>query len=210
MSTSRKWSALLAALLLAVAARARAQQSPGELFQAGDRILLAVDGEAALSDTFTVTDGPAVSLPGLGAFPLAGVRRGDVESFLTSQLTRFLVHPVVHARALVRVGVLGELTHPGFYALPADALISDALMAAGGPTRDARFAQVHIDRDGHAILSGAPLQAAITRGETLDHLGLHSGDAIVVPRRRDTGTLVQILGLVITVPAAIYGLSRIH
>lgn len=201
---------MLAAFLLATPAVAGAQQTPGELLQPGDRILLAVDGEPALSDTFTVTNGPAVSLPGLGAFPLAGVRRGEIETYLTGQLARYLVHPVVHARALVRVGVLGELTRPGFYALPADALISDALMAAGGPTRDARFAQVHVDRDGHPILSGAPLQAAITRGETLDHLGLHSGDAIVVPRRRDTGTLVQILGLAITVPAAIYGLSRIH
>jgi protein involved in polysaccharide export with SLBB domain len=210
MNISGKWGAMLAAFLLATPAVVGAQQTPGELFQPGDRILLAVDGEQALSDTFTVTDGPAVSLPGLGAFPLAGVRRGDVETFLTGQLARYLVHPVVHARALVRVGVLGELTRPGFYALPADALISDALMAAGGPTRDARFAQVHVDRDGHTILSGAPLQAAITRGETLDHLGLHSGDAIVVPRRRDTGALVQILGLAITIPAAIFGLSRIH
>jgi protein involved in polysaccharide export with SLBB domain len=200
----------LAALMFVTPARAGAQQAPGELLQPGDRILLAVDGEQALSDTFTVTDGPAVTLPGLGAFPLAGVRRGDIEGFLTGQLARYLVHPVVHARALVRVGVLGELTRPGFYALPADALISDALMAAGGPTRDARFGQLHIDRDGHPFLSGGALQTAITRGETLDHLGLHSGDAIVVPRRRDTATLVQILGLAITVPAAIYGLSRIH
>ncbi|HEY6807553.1 MAG TPA: SLBB domain-containing protein [Gemmatimonadales bacterium] len=210
MITIARNCALAAVLALAGAAGIRAQQAPGELFRPGDRILLAVDGEQALSDTFTVTEGPAVALPGLGAFPLSGVRRGDIEGFLTTQLTRYLVHPVVHARALIRVGVLGELTHPGFYALPADALVSDALMAAGGLTRDARFGQLHIDRDGHAMLSGAALQAAITRGETLDHLGLHSGDAIVVPRRRDMAALVQILGLAITVPAAIYGLSRIH
>jgi protein involved in polysaccharide export with SLBB domain len=210
MITHTRLGLLLTVLLLAPANGAVAQQSPGELFRPGDRILLAVDGEQALSDTFTVTEGPAVALPGLGAFPLSGVRRGDVEGYLAGQLARYLVHPVVHARALVRVGVLGELTRPGFYALPADALVSDALMAAGGLTRDARFGQLHVDRDGHPFLSGGDLQAAITRGETLDHLGLHSGDAIVVPRRRDTATLVQILGLAITVPAAIYGLSRIH
>src|SRR5262245_10052097 len=50
-------------------------------FQAGDRILLQVDGEPALSDTFTVTAGPVVTLPVTGAIRLRGVLRAELPNY---------------------------------------------------------------------------------------------------------------------------------
>src|SRR5256886_11500544 len=112
--------------------------TPATGFQVGDQISLQVEGDTALSHTFTVGAGPALTLPVIGAIPLAGVQRAVVETYLTQQLGRYVKSPVVHAKALVRLSILGEVERPGFYAVPADAVMGDALMVAGGPTRDAQ------------------------------------------------------------------------
>src|SRR2546422_3925529 len=43
-----------------------------------------------------------------------------------------------HARALLSVGVTGEVARPGYYAVPGDAVVAMLFTAAGGPTKDAR------------------------------------------------------------------------
>src|SRR2546427_10530858 len=73
-------------------------------FQVGDRILLHVERDSALSDTFTVVAGPALRLPNIGEISLAGVRRTDLEAHLTRELSRYIKDPVVQARALIQIG----------------------------------------------------------------------------------------------------------
>ena len=140
---------LIIVAVLATAGRAAAQKHTPD-FQVGDRILLLVEGDSALSDTFTVVAGPALHLPNVGEISLAGVRRPDLEMYLTRELGRYLKDPVVHARALIRVSVLGEVERPGFYAVPLDLVLADALMVAGGPTQDAKVDQLRILRGGSA------------------------------------------------------------
>lgn len=187
-----------------------AQDRPGDL-QVGDRILLEVEGEPQLSDTFAVGPGLTLTLPVVGEIALAGVRRGELESYLTQQLARYLKDPVVRARALLRISILGEVERPGFYAVRADAVLADALMMAGGPTRDAKFDALRIERGETRIWDGKPLQEAIARGLTLEKMNLRTGDHVLVPRRGGRGLegTVRVLGILVTIPAAIYGASRI-
>jgi polysaccharide export outer membrane protein len=181
-----------------------AAQAPASDFQAGDRILLRVEGDSALSDTFTVVAGPALRLPAIGEISLAGVRRAELETYLTSELSRYLKEPVVHARALIRVSVLGEVVRPGFYAVPLDLVLADALMVAGGPTQDAKVDRLRILRGESLLWSGNRLQAAIARGATLEELGLRAGDRIEVPGgRRDSGSTLRLAGLVLTAVATV-------
>ena len=105
--------------------------------------------------------------------------------------------------------MLGEVERPGFYAVPADAVLTQAIMTAGGPTRDAKFSRIRIERDHASVWSGDVLQQKIAQGLTVDQMQLHSGDQIVVPRRHDAVAFVQVLGVLLTVPAAIYGLTRL-
>src|SRR2546427_2629068 len=90
--------------------------TPATGFQVGDQISLQVEGDTALSHTFTVGAGPALTLPLIGAIPLAGVQRAAVEAYLTPQLGRDGKRPVVHATAPVRLSVLGGGGRPGFLA----------------------------------------------------------------------------------------------
>ncbi len=183
----------LAALML-LAGPAVAQTATGAAtsdFQLNDQILLEVEGDSQF-------------------IPLAGVRRAQVETYLTQQLKRYMKDPVVHAKVLVRLSVLGEVEHPGFYPVAADAPVSDALMAAGGPTKDAKFTGTRIDRVGRDGVAGSELQEAIARGATVDGMGLRSGDQIIVPKRHDSEATFRILGILAGIPAAILIATHIH
>lgn len=199
---------MVAALGLVPAARIAAQ-TPAGAIQPGDRVLLRVAGEPQLTDTFTVGAGPTLELPTLGAVPLAGVPRDSIEPHLLDFLQRYLNHPVIHAQVLLRLGVLGEVARPGFYALPAGAVLEDLIMAGGGMTRDARFDRASVTRDHDPVLHGKEIQRAIGDGTTLDLLGLRSGDELLIPRRPDQESRVRILGAIVALPIAVYGLVRL-
>jgi protein involved in polysaccharide export with SLBB domain len=202
----------LGALML-LAGPAFAQTTGGAAtsdFQLNDQILLEVEGDTQFTKAFTVGPGPALMLPVIGPIPLAGVRRAQVETYLSQQLKRYMKDPIVHAKVLVRLSVLGEVEHPGFYPVAADAPVSDALMAAGGPTKDAKFTGTRIDRIGRDGVTGNELQEAIARGATIDAMGLRSGDQIIVPKRTDTESKWRIIGIIAGIPAAILIATHIH
>jgi len=201
---------LLALLIFAspLAGQTAKGVSPGG-FEVGDQIFLEVEGDSQFTHAFSVGPGPALTLPVIGAIPLMGVRRADVETYLTQQLGRYMKNPAVRAKVLVRLGVLGEVEHPGFYTVLSGAVVSDALMAAGGPTKDANFTGARIERDGNGLYVGSAFQEAFTRGQTVEGMGLRTGDRIIVPRRNDTERTFRILGILVSIPVAIIGIAAL-
>ncbi|HET9707804.1 MAG TPA: SLBB domain-containing protein [Gemmatimonadales bacterium] len=199
----------LASLLLVCAAWG---QDSTAGFQVGDRVLLRVDGESLYTDTFTVIRGPALRLPVIGDVPLAGVPRSGIEPYLVGRLGPFFKHPVIHACALVSIGVVGEVEHPGFYVVPGDALLTDVLMTAGGPTRDAKVTDLKVLRDKKAVLDGDRLQQAMASRRTVADLSLQAGDQLVVPRatRHDPESTWRIVSIIIGLPVAIFAITRLH
>lgn len=206
---ARIGSAVIAALC--VSSAVVAQESTRE-FSVGDRILLVVEGDTALTDTFTVQPGPMIMLPVIGQMPLGGIARNDVEKYLQDKVGRYFKQPVIHAKALVRLAIEGEVAHPGFYAVPTDVVLSDALMAAGGLTTEAKMKDLKIDRAGRELMKSDKLQYAVAQGRTIDDLGLRAGDRIYVPRivRRDAESNFRILAILLTVPVAIYTIVHLR
>ena len=149
--------------------------------QVGDKVELVVEGQAPLTATFNVDPGRVLVLPAIGPIPVAGVLRSELETHLTKQISRFVVEPVVHAHSLVRVTILGAVNKPGFFVVPAQSLIPDVLMLAGGPSGTANMQGIKVTRGGKTIWDGNTLQAAIVDGWTLDQLSLRAGDQIEVP-----------------------------
>jgi len=164
-----------------------------------------------LSDTFTVGLGSSLILPAVGEVSLVGVLRSELQVYLARRLGQNLRDPVVRARAYVRLSIDGAVARPGFYGVPADALLSDALMAAGGPTPEAQLGKLRIERAGRPIWEGRALQQAIAAGKTIDDAGLIAGDQYVLPRRGRTtpGDVLRFGGFLLTIPVTIYTLTRI-
>lgn len=154
--------------------------SRGDL-RVGDRILLEVEGESQLPDTVPVEPGPAVTLPVMGRISLRGVLRSELEEHLTEELGQFIRDPTVRARALIRVSIQGNVGSPGFFTVPADMLVQEALMRAGGPTQSSDLEEIEIQRADRVLWSGSELRDAMIEGRTLDQLNVRAGDQIFVP-----------------------------
>ncbi len=194
----------------AEAAVVRERLTDGD-FQVGDRVLLRVENEQILTDTFVVAGGPLLSLPTVGDVPLKGVLRSEVSGYLSTRIAEFVRNPVVHVRSLVRLSVIGGISRPGFYLVPADTPLPDILMLAGGPGADANLKELRVDRGLAPLWEGEALQSAVSQGRTVDQMNLRAGDQIVVPRR-ETGSFertARILGILLTIPAAIYGIIHL-
>jgi len=162
------------------AAFIRERLSQGDL-RVGDRLLLTVEGEI-LPDTIAVETGPSIDLPTYGRIPLQGVLRSELESHLATEIGRFILDPVVRAQALIRVSIQGPgVGAPGFYTLPAEMLVGEAIMRAGGPLGISDLEQIEIFRGDVLLWSGIETRDAIVDGYTLDQLNLRGGDELRVP-----------------------------
>jgi protein involved in polysaccharide export with SLBB domain len=179
------------------AAALRARLRAGD-FEVGDRIILVVRADSTLSDTFTVQPGRTLNLPNFPPVSLAGVLRSELRSHLVTQVARFVKDTALRATSLIRFGVLGEVAHPGYYRLPADVPISDAIMAAGGPTAQADMPKTVVRRGSKEFLSKDAVRQAMVSGMTLDQLSLSPGDEIVVRAKRQRAgwqTVAQVAAL---------------
>ncbi len=172
-------------------------------FQVGDRIVMRVDVEPQLTDSFTVTAGPAVLLPIIGSVSLAGVRRDQIEKVLTDAVAKFYRNPVVHARALVRIAILGQVLHPGFYAVPAEMLVPDVLMVAGGPTTDRTGQRDRGQSRRHAIHTRRRYEEGDRARNDPIALGIRSEDQFVVPLASDSERTIRIVAEILAIPIAI-------
>jgi protein involved in polysaccharide export with SLBB domain len=191
-------------------------------FQIGDRVLLRVQDpiregngatktpEQQLSDTFTVDQAQALSLPLVGVVSLHGVLRSEIESYLATQIGTQIRDPEVHARALIGVTISGGVLRPGYYAVPADALVGMAITVAGGGSKEGKITDLKIVHDGRVTWKGDELRRAIAAGKTLDELQVQPGDEIAVGQRGSVGDGLRFIAVVLSIPVAILSISRLR
>jgi polysaccharide biosynthesis/export protein len=189
----------------------RGRLNDGDLHP-GDGVVLDVRGEPQLSDTFIVDTELQIALPDVASIPLRGVLFSELESHMRSQLGQYVREPVVRAWPMVRVLVGGAVAHPGYYLVPANALISQTLMAAGGVTADAEMKKLRAMRAGYPVLEGPEMQKALSQGLSLDRANLRTGDELFVPGTRAGPTRyerVRTVATLLTIPITIYTLTKI-
>lgn len=165
-------------------------------FQVGDRVLIYVQGQQTLSDTFTVREGQIIHLPNLTDVELHGVLRSELQGHVFAAVSKYLRDPSVRTGSLVRIAVLGSVARPGFYALPADMLLSDAVMHAGGLSNSADLPHSKVTRAGVTVLDPKEVAVAIKDGETIDQLSLRAGDQIEVGSTHPNTFMTVILPII--------------
>lgn len=163
----------------AEAAMLRQRLTQGD-FAIGDRIIVRVEGQATLSDTFAVRDGNRLLLPGIDDIALQGVLRSELEDRVRTAIAAYYRDPSVRVVPLLRVLVRGGVMRPGYYALPADLLLSDAIMAAGGPSAVANVNRSHLKRGTQRVYAPKEFAQLVQDGYSLDQAHLRPGDELVV------------------------------
>lgn len=173
----------------------------------GDQVAIIVIGYGEFDGSRVVLPDGTISLPLLGAVPVAGKTTDAVAQELTTALSRYLTNPVVNVSLAtlrpVVVTVAGEVYRPGPIQLSSltnvnqtintDATISSststptlsrALIAAGGVKRTADIRQVTVQRllpNGESEQIDVNLWEALTSESASTDLVLRDGDTVFIP-----------------------------
>ena len=195
--------------------RARASELRTRLrdgdFQPGDRIRLVLDGTVTQDDTIPVSAGSKIRLKDVGEISLAGILRSELQAHMSKELARYIKDVRVQATPLVRLSVLGPVGKAGFYYMPSDIPITEAIMRAGGPGGNADLKKTVVRRNSKELYDSRNTRRALDEGLTLDQLSLRDGDSIEVGEKSGSNwqKIASIVGVVSSLVWALsYGLSR--
>lgn len=179
-------------------------------FQEGDRIVIALEGNAVVMDTLQVRSGKVLQFPRMGELSLVGVLRFELADRVREHLAKYLTTPVVRVTPLLPLAVLGSVVRPGYYYVPADAVLRDVLMSTGGPVALADVNRMVVRRGGEVIWQPTEVRVALSDGLALDALHLRAGDELFIPerRRRDTNTIIAVVTSGIAITTLILNLSN--
>jgi hypothetical protein len=188
----------------------RARLERGD-FQEGDRIVVIIEGTTGASvDTLQVRGGKVLQFPRLGDLSVAGVLRSELSPAIRDFLSKYLQAPAVRTVPLLPVAVLGSVGTPGYYYTPADVVLRDIVMRAGGPSPSADLSRMVIRRGTEVIWKSDDVRIALADGLSLDALHLRAGDEVFVPERRrmDAQSIITMVSGGVAVIAAIVSFSR--
>ena len=187
----------------------RARLREGD-FRPGDRIRLVIDGSVTQDDTIAVVAGSKVQLKDVGEIPLSGVLRSELQPHMSTQIARFMKDVRVRATPLVRISVLGPVGKPGFYYMPPDIPLGEAVMRAGGPSGSADLNRSVIRRNTAELYDSRNTRTAMNEGLTLDQLSLRDGDSIEVGEKSGSNwqKIVSVVGVASSLIWALTYVSR--
>lgn len=192
---------VLLSLLLA-GPRLSCQELPIALkLRPGDVVRVQLVGETARSGDFVVDDRGFAVLPLLGRRVVTSSPWAQVRDSLYRDYSRELSGSGFSVTPMVRVFVLGSVTHQGIYFADPSANVAEAVALAGGAAAEGDLRRIRVVRDGVTLFERASIDA-----EPLQ-TGIRSGDQIFVDRRswfdRNSPTAISalagILGVIATV-----------
>ncbi len=206
---SEGYSGALKDIKRAEAALIRQRLAEGDI-RPGDVIRMGVPNDASLTGSFVVTPNRTIVVPSLGAIPMDGILRSEVEPHLLKHISRFLRDPVVLAEAQISIAIFGGINKEGFFVVPASAQLTEVLMqAGGGPKGSAKLDKSSIQRAGKEIVSSAAFSLALREGRTLDQLNIQAGDEIRVGDSRNRSTVTRGFAFVTGIASFAYLITRI-
>lgn len=201
---------MLSALATPTIAGAALAQSPAAAtdqvtLAAGDSIRVVVWRKPEMSGDFIIGSDGTITHPLYQAVRVGGIPFTTARTNIRTFLARFEQDPQFVAEPLLRIAVSGEVGRPQVYALRPETSIGEAVAQAGGPRENANRDRVRVLRKD---ASGGQREFYVS---LLDPEGsssvmrIHSGDQIVVDRRRSFFREIFLPGLsVIGSAASIY------
>ncbi len=165
----------------------------------GDVLHISVWENDDLDQEVVVRPDGRISFPLVGDLPARGRTIVELDEMLTEQLKEYIRVPEVSIsiRKLggSKVIILGEVGHPGVYAVSGSKTILEAVALAGGFTKDAVVNSIVLIRGGfeNPQVQRLNLKRPLLRGKDLkQNVALQSEDIVYVPR-----TFISDLGRVL-------------
>jgi polysaccharide biosynthesis/export protein len=169
---------------------------PSYVVGPGDGLTINLWGSVA-SRMYRVVDSEGrLSLPEVGPLMVSGETMGTVQQrvqqAMRTQFRNVSADVSLAQLRTVRVYVVGEVVNPGAYDISSLSTPLNALLAAGGPTKDGSLRMVKQYR-GKELVQDVDLYDLLLHGVRSDLKGLENGDTILVP---PVGAEVKVEGMV--------------
>jgi len=166
----------------------------------GDIVRITVWGQEAYSGQFEIDEHGMLAYPGIGDINTGALTVSELREQIRKGLETIFNSPFVTVSPQFRVAVLGTVQRPGLYTVDPTLSVLDVVALAGGPATGGNLNGVKLLRGGQA--TRLRLEGGI-KGHTLEEIGVHSGDQIVVPHKflsRDNVFLfLQVLQIAVSV-----------
>ena len=172
---------------------------------AGDQIRVEVFRIPEYSGEYEVLVNGSLNLPMVGQVPVAGLTLDKATEVVSQAYAQRLRRPIINIFLIsprpLRIGIAGEVSHPGAYTLQREGTqfptLVSALEAAGGITQSADLRQVVIQRavgPGSRETIIADLWRFLETGDLQHNFALRDGDTVFVPTREsfDQGEALQL------------------
>ncbi len=149
----------------------------------GDQLQLMMWGTRNETDILVVNRDGAVEVPSIGPIQIAGLKFDRARQIIESKVEQITgVHAAVTMGQIrtITVFVVGDVTNPGPYTVNSLARVTDALVAAGGPTKVGTLRRIQLKR-GNQLVRTIDLYDVLLRGDTSADVRLEDRDVVFVP-----------------------------
>ena len=169
---------------------------PDYMLGPGDSLTIYVWGLVESVFSETVNRNGEIFVPRAGTLKVWGLTFEKAEQLIRDQLgkvyTGFQISVTLGRLRTIRVFVVGSVARPGSYVLSALSTVTNALFAAGGPSKQGTLRRIQLLRDNRA-LSEIDFYDFLLRGDKKGDVRLESGDTVFVPQ---IGPVVALVGRV--------------
>ena len=167
---------------------------PDYVLGPGDDLTINVWGAVDSTLVRTVDRNGRIVLPKVGDLRIWGLTFSQADRLIRDELSRyfrgFQTSVTMGRLRTVSVHVVGEVCQPGVYTLSSLATVTNALYAAGGPTKLGSLREVRLLRSNIQV-ARVDLYDFLQRGDRTRDYRLESGDTIFVPT---VGDVVAVAG----------------
>ena len=150
----------------------------------GDSVRIVVWRKPEMSGDFIVGPDGTITHPLYRAVRVGGVPFSTAEVNVRNFLARFEQDPQFVVEPLVRVAISGEVGRPQVFAVRPETSIADAVAQAGGPNQFGKRDRVRVLRKESGGRQREFFVNLLDPDNSSPSLRVHSGDQIVVDRRK--------------------------
>ncbi|HEY3012803.1 MAG TPA: polysaccharide biosynthesis/export family protein [Gemmatimonadales bacterium] len=168
----------------AVLAQSTAPSTEQIMLAPGDSVRVVVWRKPEMSGDYIVGPDGTITHPLYRAVRVGGVPFATAEANVRSFLARFEQDPQFVLEPLVRVAVSGEVGRPQVFALRPETSIADAVAQAGGPNQFGNRNKVRVLRKDASGRERELTVSLLDPSGSGAALRVHSGDQIVVDRKK--------------------------
>ncbi len=162
----------------------------------GDEIMVRMWGGVSMNHTGAVDRDGNFSIPRVGTFPLSGVTLGELNSYLSQQLSKYYTNTNLSASLGqlkgIQIYVVGQAEKPGLYTVSSLSSLVTSVFTVARPGVNGSYRNITLKRGGKQVTK-LDLYEFIRSGDTAGDKKLLPGDVIVIEK---AGPRVAVMGAV--------------